>query len=241
MTPLSLIEGCNLPLHLPKNSHDYSTMMSAFPPHIILKWTDKLSKPIRRSRPIFKSFASIILRNGQNFLPLPNSTITLPHIAPQKSLPFLIYLYLSLSQKNIPSHLRKTPVSHRRSLERSPCCIWFHLPVMTEQSFQRFTPWKVGDKVWLEIIYFCLHYSSKKLVPKHHGLFEINQVLSPFVYCLCLPPTWKIHNVFHPNLYHETDAHWSDWASYSVKDHVTDLSEGKCREKQCLSLPTEGP
>ena len=81
---------------------------------------------------------------------------------------------------------------------------------MTEHSSQRFTPWKVGDKVWLEATHLCLHYPSKKLAPKHHSPFEITQVLAPLTYHLCLPPTWKIHNVFHATLlspYRETDTH----------------------------------
>ena len=47
-------------------------------------------------------------------------------------------------------------------------------------------------------------------MPKRHGPFEIAQVLSPLVYQLCLPPTWKIHDVFHATLlspYRQTEAH----------------------------------
>ena len=53
-------------------------------------------------------------------------------------------------------------------------------------------------------------YPSKKLTPKRHSPFEITQVLSPLTYCLCLPPTWKVHDVFHTTLlspYQETDTH----------------------------------
>ena len=81
---------------------------------------------------------------------------------------------------------------------------------MTEYSSWRFTPWKVGDKVWLEATHLHLHYPSKKLAPKYHSPFEITQVLSPLTYCLHLPPTWKIHDVFHATLlspYRETDTH----------------------------------
>ena len=81
---------------------------------------------------------------------------------------------------------------------------------MTERSSQRFSPWKVGDKVWLEATHLCLHYPSKKLAPKCHDPFGITQVLSPLTYCLCLPPTWKVHDVFHATLlspYQETDIH----------------------------------
>ena len=60
-----------------------------------------------------------------------------------------------------------------------------------------FVPWKTGDKVWLEATNLRLHYPSRKLAPKRHGPFEIIQVLSPLMYKLQLPSTWKIHNVFH--------------------------------------------
>ena len=64
--------------------------------------------------------------------------------------------------------------------------------------------------MWLETTNLQLNYPSRKLAPKQQGPFEIAQVLSPLAYCLCLPPTWKIHNVFHASLlssYKETEAH----------------------------------
>ena len=71
---------------------------------------------------------------------------------------------------------------------------------MREQNFRRFSPWKVGNKVWLETTNLHLQYPCKKLSPKWLGPFKITQVLSPLVYRLKLPPTWKIHNVFHAGL-----------------------------------------
>ena len=47
-------------------------------------------------------------------------------------------------------------------------------------------------------------------MPKHHGPFEIAQVLSHLIYKLHLPSTWKIHDVFHATLlssYCQTEAH----------------------------------
>ena len=47
-------------------------------------------------------------------------------------------------------------------------------------------------------------------MPKQHGPFEIAQVLSPLIYRLRLPPTWKIHDVFHATLlspYRQMEAH----------------------------------
>ena len=74
----------------------------------------------------------------------------------------------------------------------------------------KFIPWKVGNKVWLEGKNLCLCYLTKKLAPRQEGLFEISQVISPLAYCLCLLPTWKIHDIFHTSLlltYHKTAKH----------------------------------
>ena len=64
--------------------------------------------------------------------------------------------------------------------------------------------------MWLEATNLWIPYPSRKLVPKCHGPFKIAQVLSPLVYRLHLPSTWKIHNVFHATLlspYRQTEAH----------------------------------
>ena len=64
--------------------------------------------------------------------------------------------------------------------------------------------------MWLEAMNLHLNYPSRKLAPKRQGLFEIAQVLSPLTYRLCLPFTWKIHDVFHASLlssYKETEMH----------------------------------
>ena len=88
--------------------------------------------------------------------------------------------------------------------------------LMKDHISSRFTPWKVGDKVWLNNKNLKLHYKSKKLAPKREGPFEIEQVLSPSTYKLCLPPTWKMHPVFHASLlstYHETPKHGPNFLS----------------------------
>ena len=64
--------------------------------------------------------------------------------------------------------------------------------------------------MWLEATHLCIPYPSRKLAPKRHGPFEISQVLSSLTYRLKLPPTWKIHDVFHASLlstYRETTIH----------------------------------
>ena len=82
--------------------------------------------------------------------------------------------------------------------------------IMKEQNTWNFSPWKVGDKVWLEAMNLHLNYPSRKLASKWQGPFEMSQVLFPLTYCLHLPATWKIHDVFHAFLlssYKKTAAH----------------------------------
>ena len=56
--------------------------------------------------------------------------------------------------------------------------------LMTSRSTRRFTPWKVGDKVWLKATHLRLKYPSRKLAPKRHRPFEITRILSPLTYQL---------------------------------------------------------
>ena len=70
--------------------------------------------------------------------------------------------------------------------------------------------------MWLEATHLHLHYPSRKLAPKCHSPFEITRVLSPLTYQLRLPPTWKIHNIFHASLlssYRTTETHGPAFAN----------------------------
>lgn len=81
---------------------------------------------------------------------------------------------------------------------------------MRDRITGKFTPFKLGQKVWLEGKNLRLSYATRKLAPKREGPFEIVEVLSPLNYRLKLPITWKIHPVFHASfltLYHENNTH----------------------------------
>jgi hypothetical protein len=67
-----------------------------------------------------------------------------------------------------------------------------------------------GDKVWLDACNLHIRTPSKKLSHQRIGPYPIQQQLSPVAYCLQLPESMKINNVFHINLltlYCETDAY----------------------------------
>ena len=64
----------------------------------------------------------------------------------------------------------------------------------------RFTPFCVGDRVWLEAKNLNTNCPTAKLTPRRHGPFVVTAAISHVSYRLKLPVTWKIHNVFHTSL-----------------------------------------
>ena len=84
---------------------------------------------------------------------------------------------------------------------------------MIEQGKPNFTPFKQGDKVWLDTRNIKMNY-HKKIGPKREGPFEITKVIGPVTYRLKLPTTWKIHPIFHTTLlrqYKETDVYGANF------------------------------
>ena len=80
---------------------------------------------------------------------------------------------------------------------------------MGEWISPKFTPWKVSNKVWLEMT--NLHMGGpNKLQMKWTSPFAVEEVLSRTAYCLWIPSCWKTHPVFHASLlttYQETMEH----------------------------------
>jgi hypothetical protein len=59
---------------------------------------------------------------------------------------------------------------------------------------------KPSDSVWLEATNIHSNQPSRKLDNKKYGPFEVEEKVSDRAYCLKLPETWAIHNVFHLTL-----------------------------------------
>src|SRR6267378_1156167 len=75
---------------------------------------------------------------------------------------------------------------------------------------RNFKPYNKGDQVWIKGTNLKTPYPAKKLGPKQYRPFKVMKQLSPAVYEVALPHSWKIHNVFHANLitpYKETELH----------------------------------
>ena len=58
----------------------------------------------------------------------------------------------------------------------------------------------VGEMVWLATRHIRTTRPSKKLDYKRTGPFKVSQVINDNAYKLGLPPTMRIHNVFHVSL-----------------------------------------
>ena len=72
------------------------------------------------------------------------------------------------------------------------------------------TTFDEGDQVWLEGRNLKTHHPTAKLAPRRYSPFPIDKKLSPVTYRLTLPPSMRIHLVFHVDLltrYRETEAH----------------------------------
>ena len=81
---------------------------------------------------------------------------------------------------------------------------------MAARSTCGFTPFNLGNKVWLDRQNLKTGLPYQKFALKHFGPFKITEVLGPVFYYLQLPGTWHIHPVFHAILlspYLETAVH----------------------------------
>ena len=81
---------------------------------------------------------------------------------------------------------------------------------MKSQIQSKFTPFIIGDKVWLEARNLKRNIINPKFAAKREGPFKVTKVLSSLSYRLEIPKSWKIHPVFHASLltpYKENDIH----------------------------------
>lgn len=97
--------------------------------------------------------------------------------------------------------------------------------IMAKRTVEREVELEEGQKVWLSGKNIKTTHPKDKLAPKLHGPFLIEKKLGPVTFRLKLPPTWKIHPVFHASLitpYQETVAHGPNF-----KELPPDLVEGE--------------
>jgi Chromo (CHRromatin Organisation MOdifier) domain len=122
-----------------------------------------------------------------------------------------------------PSHIPKATSHHNRLLlacttalmviKNAQQVLLKH--TLRKKGQRHFHPFSVGQKVWLEGTNLKTSHPTKKFAPKCYGPFPIMDVVSPVVYRLTLPPSWKIHNVSHVSLlmpYKEMEEHGLNFA-----------------------------
>jgi hypothetical protein len=79
-----------------------------------------------------------------------------------------------------------------------------------EQHPQKYKEFQIVNNVWLEGTNLKRIEGTLKLSPRQNGPFRVAAKISHVAYCLTLPKTWKIHNIFHASLltlYKETPKH----------------------------------
>ena len=98
---------------------------------------------------------------------------------------------------------------------------------MIDRRKSTFTPFKLGDQVWLDTRNLKTNH-HKKIRTRREGPFKIIKVIGPVTYQLDLPKSWKIHNVFHATLlrqYKETKVYGANFPKpppelIEVKKHM---------------------
>ncbi len=98
----------------------------------------------------------------------------------------------------------------------------------------------IGQRVWLE---GCnLHIRGlAKLLPKWYGPFQIKQKIGNVAYCLELPESIKVHNIFHIDLlmpYKETEEYRQ---AYTRPPPITVQSEEEYEVESILQARWKGP
>jgi len=111
------------------------------------------------------------------------------------------------------------------------------------------SPFPIGSKVWLEGTNLRLPSNvTPKLSPRRYGPFKVVSQVSKVAYCLKLPMSWKIHDIFHASLlmpYKETEQHGPNFLEpppeildgepeWEVKKVLKERSFGHWKKKQYL-------
>jgi len=128
--------------------------------------------------------------------------------------------------------VNKTTEERIRLMEERQAQATAALNQVAEKSGTPSVQYNTGDQVWLEGKNLRLPYQATKLVPKRYRPFKIIKEISPVVYQLALPLTWKIHDTFHASLllpYHETTAYGPNF-SRPPPDLINDEEQYKVEQ-----------
>lgn len=115
------------------------------------------------------------------------------------------YLIMGYHPRTIPTVIPKTNVPAVEQCLSELQKVWEEALTMHKLARQwmlecitcKFTPFKKGQKVWLDSKNLWFLTDHKKLAMKQQGPFTIMEVLEPLTYWLQLLNQWKIHPIFH--------------------------------------------
>jgi hypothetical protein len=116
-----------------------------------------------------------------------------------------------------------------------------------QRQAQRLTEMKVGDQVWLKGKNLSVR-GHRKLLPKQYGPYRIKERVGNVAYQLKLPPSMKLHDIFHIDLllpYKETEKYGPTYTrppldliegeqEYEVESIRDSRLEGRGRQLQYL-------
>ena len=116
---------------------------------------------------------------------------------------------------------------------------------------KHYTPRRIlspGNKVMLDSRNLQVKSPSRKLSPRRYGPFKVLKQVSPVTHRIELPPSMKIHNVFHIDLlipYKETEAYSETYMQptselidgqeeYEVEEIINSCCTGRNKKLQYL-------
>ncbi|ESK95209.1 hypothetical protein Moror_4032 [Moniliophthora roreri MCA 2997] len=177
-------------------------MSTAFHPQ-----TDGESERVNQELEVFlRLFCSRQQDKWAEFLPFTEFAHNNRTHSTMKKSPF--YLMMGYNPRPLPTVFTKTTIPSiearlsvlKKLREETYSLMELARRKMENTTKRTFTPFTVGQKVWLEGKNLNFGYPSKKLAPKREGPFKIEMVLGPVTYKLALPEQWKVHPVFHAAL-----------------------------------------
>ena len=188
------------------------------------------SQTDRETEIYLRIFCSNNPENWKHLLPTAESAHNQRTHSIQKNSPF--YRMMGYEPKSMPLPYTKTNVPKlgqriillQRARDEALATHELARQLVAERIHRNFTPFKKGEKVWLEAKNLKTTHLTKKLAPKQEGPFLVKEVLNPLNYQLSLPKQWRIHPVFHATLltpYKETEAHGPNFL-----EPLPDLIEG---------------
>ncbi|QRW23021.1 Retrotransposable element Tf2 protein [Rhizoctonia solani] len=178
-------------------------------PHFSLAYHPQSNRQTERVNPSIKHFlraySGINQRDWTRWLPMAEFAYNNAVHSSMGKTPFkaLYGWEPTLTPSNVP-----TDVPEANNLAQTMETQWKEVELALRQSKQRMvagenrnpTEFEIGEEVWLDAKNVNLKTLSPKLTEQRLGPFKVIEKISNWAYCLELPPTMQIHNVFYVGL-----------------------------------------